>query len=270
MMFELIDKNGLRFLKSDKILSRHGFSTRIGGVSELEYTKELNLAYGRGDSEDIVCKNVELFAKAMEVDLEKIISVPQIHSNLVRTVDDEHAGEGVFKKYTLECDGYITERQGLPVAVKTADCVPILLEARDNENNVIGVSAVHAGWRGTADKIAKVTVDKLVALSVSVENIYVAIGPCIDECCYEVGNDFANTIEEKLGQNYEKLFVKTKENGTLYADLKGMNIEILKSCGVPLENIDVCSYCTCCNGELFYSHRRQKGKRGAMMNLICK
>ena len=269
-MFELANKNGVFLLKSTVLKSKHGFSTRIGGVSSLEYTKGLNLAYGRGESDLIVKQNIEIFADALGVDSEKIISVPQIHSNLVRTVTNEDSGEGVFRKHTMECDGYVTTSAGLPIAVKTADCVPILLEARDDEGKIIAVSAIHAGWRGTADKIAKVAVIKLMDLGAKVENIYVAIGPSIDECCYEVGCDFANAIREKLGQNYKDKCVKYKEDGSLYANIKGMNLDILVSCGVPKENIDVCRYCTCCNMDLFYSHRGQNGKRGAMMNLICK
>ena len=82
--------------------------------------------------------------------------------------------------------------------------------------------------------------------------------------------DFANTICEKLGQNYENKFVKCREDGKMYANVSGMNFEILLESGVPTENIDLSNHCTCCNTEIFYSHRGQKGNRGAMMNLICK
>ena len=269
-MFELINKNGVFLLKSTVLKSKHAFSTRIGGVSSMEHTKSLNLAYGRGDDEAVVRRNVEIFADALQIDAQKIISVPQIHSDFVIIVDETNAGEGIFKETTLECDGYITNKVGLPVAVKTADCVPILLEARDDCGKVLAVAAIHAGWRGTADKIAARAIEKFSLLGAEPRNIYAVIGPSIDECCYEVGNDFANAIREKLGQNYEIKYIKRKTNEALYADLKGMNLEILMSCGVPMENIDVCEYCTCCNPELFYSHRGQKGKRGTMMNLICK
>lgn len=269
-MLEIINKNGVFLLKSTVLKSRHGFSTRIGGISELEYTSSLNLAFGRGESEDIVLKNVEIFANALEVDAKKIISVPQIHSNFVRAVDNTHAGEGIYKKHTLECDGYVTDVNDLPIAVKTADCVPILLEARNDKGEVLAVSAVHSGWRGTADRIVCYSVEGLTSFGAGAENIYAAIGPCINECCYEVGPDFADAILEKLGQNYYNKFIKVKENGSIFADLVGMNLELLLSCKVPRNNIDISNYCTYCNKKLFYSHRRQNGKRGSMMNLICK
>ena len=269
-MFELINKNGVSFFRSTVLKSKHAFSTRIGGKSELEYTKSLNIAYSRGDDDEIVRQNVEILANAMEIEAKSLISVPQVHSNEVRHVTRTDAGLGVFKKETFSCDGYVTVENDLPIGVKTADCVPILFEARDDAGEVIAVSAVHAGWRGTAVRIAEVAIEKLYSLGAKTENIYVAIGPCIDECCYEVGVDFVNQINEKLGQNYENNFIKRKENGSLFADLKGMNIEILLSCGVPRNNIDISPLCTSCNPEYFYSHRRQKGIRGAHINLISK
>ena len=269
-MFKLINKNGVSFFRSTVLKSNHAFSTRIGGFSELEHTKGLNLAFGRGDTEETVLKNAEAFANAVGIDKSKIISVPQIHSSKVFLVTSKEAGAGVHKKAEFECDGYVTMENGLPLGVKTADCVPILLEARNDDGEVIAVSAVHAGWRGTASLIAKNAVDMLCELGANKEYIYVAIGPCIDECCYEVGIDFVNEINQKLGQNYENKHIKRKENGSFYANLKGMNVDILLSAGVPNDNIDVSEHCTCCNLDLFYSHRGQKGTRGALMSVISK
>lgn len=269
-MFDLVEKGGVRYLRSTNIKSIHGFSTRVGGVSTMEHTKHLNLAFGRGEDDATVLQNVKLFADAVGVDADKIISVPQVHSNEVRLVCESDAGEGVSRRATFSCDGYYTQAIGLPIAVKTADCVPILLEARDGHGEAVAVSAVHAGWRGTAMKIVGVAVDKLCELGVEPTNIYVAIGPCINECCYEVGEDFPNQIKEKLGQSYENKFIKRKENGSLFADLVGMNLEILKSRGVPMDNIDASGLCTFCDAELFYSHRRQNGIRGSLMSVISK
>ena len=269
-MFEIINCGGVSYFRSTALKSRHGFSTRLGGFSTLEYTKGLNLAFGRGDDEETVLKNVEVFASSVGIEAKKIISVPQIHSADVRVVTSADGGAGVYKKADFECDGYVTVENGLPLGVKTADCVPILLEARDEDGNVIAVSAVHAGWRGTAARIAENAVNHLCSLGGKKENIYVAIGACIDECCYEVGIDFVNEINKKLGQSYENKYIKVKENGSFYANLKGMNVEILLSAGVPRENIDVSTHCTCCEPELFYSHRGQKGKRGALMSIIAK
>ena len=269
-MFELVNKNGVFLLKSTVLKSNHAFSTRIGGVSDLEHTRGLNLAFGRGDDDATVLHNLEIFSSALGIDPVRVISVPQIHSNIVKEVDDEDAGRGYYYLNGFSCDGYVTKENDLPIGIKTADCVPILLEARNEKDEVLAISAVHAGWRGTAEKIVENAVLKLCKLGAQKERIYVAIGPCIDECCYEVGNDFAEQIEEKLGVNYKNKFVLSKPDGKYMANLKGMNFEILTSLGVPAQNIDLCSYCTYCNEELFYSHRRQKGIRGAHLSVIVK
>lgn len=269
-MFEIIETGGVVYLRSTLLKSKHAFSTRIGGVSEPEHTKSLNLAFGRGDERAIVLENTRIFADVLSMDYRKIISVPQIHSADVRVVSSKFAGEGVCTDATFSCDGYITEEDNLPIGVKTADCVPILIEARNDSGEVISVSAVHAGWRGTASRIVENAIARLCDMGAKRENIFVAIGPCIDVCCYEVGSDFVNEISKTLGQNYENKYIIQKENGAYYANLKGMNLEILSECNIPKSNVDVSEKCTCCDEKLFYSHRRQKGVRGSMLNLISK
>ena len=166
-MFELINKNGVFLLKSTVLKSNHAFSTRIGGVSEHDHTASLNLAFGRGDEEETVVKNLGIFAEAVGFNDKDIISVPQIHSSIIHKVDFSNTGMGYHKSHGFSCDGYVTVESDLPIGVKTADCVPILIEARDSNENVIAVSAVHAGWRGTADRIVENAVNKLCALFVA-------------------------------------------------------------------------------------------------------
>ena len=269
-MFELVNKNGVFLLKSTVLKSNHAFSTRIGGISGREHTKSMNLAFNLGDDDNTVLENLAILSNSLGVDDKKVISVPQIHSNIVKTVGSCDAGAGYYKKHSFSCDGYVTAENGLPIGVKTADCVPILLEARNDRGEVIAVSAIHAGWRGTADRIVENGINQLCSCGAKAENIYCAIGPCIDECCYEVGEDFAEQIKIKLGQNYHMKFLTRKENNQFYANLKGMNLELLLSLGVPKEQIDIAPYCTCCNPKLFYSHRRQKGIRGSHLSLIVK
>ena len=269
-MFTLVENKGVSFYTSSLLRSRHAFSTRLGGISRLEHTGSLNLSFDRGDDVLTVLTNLQRFANAVGVEANYIVSVSQVHSNEVRAITRRQAGAGYHKSVMFSCDGYVTEEKDIPLGVKTADCVPILIEGRDDYGRVVAVSAVHAGWRGTVKLIAKTAVEELCLLGIKQENIYVAIGPAIDVCCYEVGEDFVNEIKNKLGQNYEMKYITSKENGKFFADIKGMNFEILRSCGVPQENIDLCSLCTCCNPELFYSHRRQRGIRGSMLNIICK
>lgn len=269
-MLELCEAGGVCFLRSNFIKSAHGFSTRLGGVSTNEHTRSLNLAFGRGDTDGEVSENVRRFAAALGISADRIISVPQVHSGEVRIVGSRDAGAGISRTAEFSSDGYATAESGLPIGVKTADCVPILLEARDAFDEVIAVAAVHAGWRGTAERIAAAAVARLCELGGEVSGIYAVIGPCIDGCCYEVKDDFTDKIEEKLGLFYRNRFIETTPDGRLFASLKGMNSAILCEAGVLPEHIDVCERCTCCDGELFYSHRRQAGQRGAHLNVICK
>ncbi len=262
--------NGIVFFVSDMLLSSHAFSTRIGGVSQNEYTRGLNLGFGRGDSDDVVLQNEKLFACGVGFDAESLISVPQIHSGIVRTVDASVAGMGVTRKADFSCDGYVSSVPGLPIGVKTADCVPILLEARDDLGEPFAVAAVHAGWRGTASRIAENAVHEFFALGARAENIYAAIGPCIRECCYEVGTDFADEIEIRLGARFRYEYIHRASDGRFFADLVGMNLKILTECGIYEDHIDSQSICTCCHPELFYSHRRQGEQRGTMMSVIVK
>lgn len=267
-MISLKEINGVKFLQSDLIRSRHAFSTRIGGVSDLPHTSSLNLAFGRGDADETVLENIRLFSEAVGIDGKSIISVPQIHSADVRVVSRDEKGYGVHKTSPFSCDGYVTREKGVALGVKTADCVPILMEARNEKDEVIAVCAIHAGWRGTVAKIAKVGVERLLSFSASAEKIFVAIGPCIHRCCYEVGEDFCREVKEKLGRNYDNYFMIASKDGKLYADLTEINLKILISCGILKENIDVSDLCACCNTDLFYSHRASGGIRGTMMSVI--
>lgn len=256
------------FLKSNILRSPHAFATRNGGVSTFEHTKSLNLAFGRGDSDETVLENLKIFADAAGFSPEEIISRPQIHSDIIYKVGKENCGEGYFKTDGVEGgDGYITNERRIVLGVKAADCVPILFEAEKN-GEIVAVGAVHAGWRGTVAGIAPKCVSLLCReYGASPENIRVAIGPCIHKCCYEVGADLYHAVEEGLGEEIAKAYV-IKHGDKYLCDLPNINRSILAACGVKNENIDVIDLCTCCHPELFYSHRYSHGVRGTMLNVI--
>ena len=232
----------------------HGFSTRAGGVSELEYTKSLNLAFCRGDDDAAVLKNRAIFAKNAGFDAGGLVVGEQTHSANVITADGD-------KKYFANTDGFVSDTPGVFVAVKTADCQPILFT--DKENRVIG--ACHAGWRGTMKGIAKNTVCEMIKLGAKAGNIIAALGPCIKPCCFEVKEDFVAEFEQNAPELLR--FIK-KENGAYRADISGMNKAILLDMGLLENNIFVCEECTCHNGEKYFSHRRQGNSRGTMMSVI--
>lgn len=260
MAFELIGDK-VKFFRSTIIGCPHGFSTRLGGVSRLPHTAELNLAFGRGDEPETVLENLGLFAREVGIDPRSVVSRHQVHSAKVGYVDESNAGEGYYVPTELACDGYVADKPGIALGIKTADCVPILFH--DPVRRVIG--AVHAGWRGTAAGIAGICVEKMRALGSEPKNIRAAIGAAINFCCYEVGEDFYESVKA-LDPVRADRFISEKD-GRLHADIVGMNADILRAAGVT--EIDVSPRCTCHEPELFYSHRASKGLRGTMLSVIA-
>ena len=262
-------KNGVQYLRSDIISARHGFSTRIGGVSRAEHTSSLNLAFGRGDNREIVLQNLSLFADAVGFDAGKCISVSQIHSADVRFVTEAEAGQGYFAPESFSCDGYVTNVPGLTIGVKSADCVPILMEGRDKSGKILAVGAVHAGWRGTVSGIAVECIKKLSAFGVLPEDVRVAIGPAICGECYSVRADFYNAVRDILDErDTERFLLPSTTEGVWRCDLRQMNKEFLISCGVLAGNIEISDECTCCSPEKYFSHRYTGGVRGTMLSVI--
>lgn len=259
------------FIKSKILRSVHAFSTREGGVSSLEHTKSLNLAFGRGDSDEIVLKNLDIFADAVGFDPHGVISLPQIHSDVIYKVGRSDAGEGYFKRDNIrEGDGYISDEKGIVLGVKAADCVPILFEA-EKDGKIVAVGAVHAGWRGSVAGIAAKCARMICQeYGVSPMDIRAAIGPCIHKCCYEVGDELRRAVENNLGGEIADRFVvpKADAENKYFCDLVGLNRSLLLDAGILAENIEVIDLCTCCHPDLFFSHRFSNGKRGTMLNVI--
>ena len=264
MSFTLIKApNGVEYLRSDILGTRHGFATRIGGVSRAEHTNALNLAFGRGDEPNTVLENLRLFSKAVGIDERSVVSRHQIHSARVVYADEKMCGEGYFRETSEECDGYVTDREGVTLGVKSADCVPILF--CDPTARIIG--AVHAGWRGTASSIAIECVKKMCSLGADKASIRIAIGAAIHSCCYEVGEDFFESVSKLAGADIAAEFIR-QSGDKLHADIVGMNRRFLLESGIIDGNIDICEYCTACNPSLFYSHRYSHGMRGTMLSVI--
>ena len=258
------------FVKSNILCSPHAFSTRLGGVSTKAHTSSLNLAFDRGDADETVLENLEIFAKNVGFDAHSVVSLPQIHSAIIYTVTRENRGEGYYVREQIRSgDGYVTCERGVTLGIKTADCVPILFEAH-KDGQVVAVGAVHAGWRGTVAGIAKKCVERLkIEAGVAPKDIRAAIGPCIHKCCYEVSRDVYDAVKDGLGKSFaERFVVSTGREGKYMCDLAGINRELLIECGLDRENVDVLDECTCCQPKKFYSHRYSNGVRGTMLSVI--
>ena len=214
----------------------HGFSTRLGGVSQGIYSS-MNLSFTRGDEESCVRENYNRIAAAMGVQAEDIVTSDQTHTCNVRKVTEEDRGKGITcpRDYT-DIDGMITEVPGLVLATFYADCVPLYFA--DPVHRAVGLS--HSGWRGTVQKIGAVTIKKMAEeYGSDPSDMKVAIGPSICQDCYEVSLDvieeFKNVFDQK---HWENLFY-AKENGKYQLNLWEANRIIFMEAGIPEENISM-------------------------------
>lgn len=243
---------------------RHGFTTRMGGVSQGIYAS-LNLGTHRGDDPEKVRENYRRVCGALEVDITKLVFAKQVHRDGVRTVTAEDAGKGLDAPVDYEADGLITDVPGVTLVAFGADCLTMLL--CDPVHRVVG--AVHAGWRGTALGIAERAVEGMGKhYGTDPADLLVALGPCIGKCCFQTDRDVPDAMTAALGGEAAPYFADGG-NGRYYVDLKGLNILRLKRAGVTTEHIDISSDCTLCKPNKYWSHRHTHGERGSQAALIC-
>jgi len=156
-------------------------------------------------------------------------------------------------------DAMVTDVPGVLLSVRSADCVPALFW--DGEHGAVG--AAHCGWRGTLQKLQQKTALEMQKLyKTDLGHLRVAMGPCIQKCCYEVSGEFRENFLRVLGGRVEPYFAP-KGGGKHMCDLPGINVGLLSELfgGENIGNIEVSKHCTCC-GEGFFSHRRQGERRG--------
>ena len=255
--------------KSDMIDApgvRHAFSTRLGGVSAAPHTSSMNVGFGRGDDDGTVRRNMELLCLAAGLPFDGLIGSAQHHTATVRYVTEAQRGEGITKDNPSPSDGFVTDRRGVSVIVRTADCTPILLCGTKKDGSPVA-GAAHAGWRGTVNLIAKNLVDAALSLGAERDSLRAAIGPCIGKCCFEVKEDFIEEVSALRGADFAFRHI-TRRGEKYFADTVSMNVEILNSCGIKREFIDVSGECTACDPETYHSHRATRGLRGTMGNVI--
>lgn len=243
----------------------HAFSTRLGGVSEGEFTS-MNMAFNRGDNPENVTENYKRICKSAGFDFDSLTASAQDHNTFVRAVTSENKGVGIYKPRDLQSvDALITNEKGVTLVTYYADCTPLFFV--DTKQKAIGLA--HAGWRGTVGRIGEKVVNKMTELyGTNPADIVAAIGPAISVCCYEVDKPCADNFYA-LSDLDSSRFVFPKENGKYMIDLLETNRQILVAAGVKNENITVSDVCTNCNSELLWSHRATKGKRGTMSAFMC-
>ncbi len=237
---------------------RHGFSTRLGGVSKGCYSS-MNLSFSRGDDPLSVHENFRRIGEAIGFLPGSLVLSDQTHTTNVRLVGREDCGSGIERpKLFHNVDGMVTDTPGVTLATFYADCVPLFFA--DPVRRAAGLS--HSGWKGTAGKIGEVTVRKMQEeFGSDPADILCGIGPSVCFDCYEVSSDVAGIFEKMFPEHQESVLYK-KENGKYQLNLWEANRRILINAGIRPEHIETAGLCTSCNPEILYSHRKSGNQRG--------
>jgi YfiH family protein len=251
----------LTFPKLEKRGVVHGFSTRLGGVSEGIFAS-MNLSYQRGDKKEAVDENYRRIGKMIGFEPEQLVFSNQVHDTKIKIVTKEDC-----QKVMTGMDGLMTDEEGICLVTLYADCVPLFFY--DPVKEVVAIS--HSGWKGTRHRMGKVTIEKMKEVYGSrAEDIIVAIGPSICQDCYEISEDVAMEFKEEFPAQWYHAFMIEKGNGKYQLDLWKVNELILLEAGIQKEHLDITDVCTCCNPDLLFSHRASKGKRGNLAGFIMK
>lgn len=245
---------------------RHGFSTRLGGVSQGCWST-LNLSFDRGDDPEAVGENFRRIGDAIGVRPEDMVLSRQTHTTTVRLMTDQDRGKGITRErdYT-DVDGMITNVPGLCLVTSYADCVPLYFV--DPVKKAIGLS--HSGWRGTVGKIGKETV-RLMEKEFDSDpaDILAAVGPSVCMDCYEVSEDVIRKVREAFDEElWPELFYE-KPDGKYQLDLWKANESIFLESGILPEHIAVTNVCTHCNSQILYSHRASGDRRGNLCAFLA-
>jgi polyphenol oxidase len=262
----------------------HGFSTRPGGASTAYGGKSLNMGFTRDDAREHVERNRKLFLGAAGAGTKTrpwpLITIRQVHSDVIHVVRSATPG-------ALVGDGMVTTLPGVALGILVADCFPVLLV--DARNKAVG--AFHCGWRPTAKRMVEKGLGIMrYEFGTRPEDVYAAIGPGIQSCCYEVGDVLKEHFESQFSyggelfqsvqdsdpvrEKYPLLFMNQRAPGhgdlciKLHLDLREANRRQLLSLGVPEKNISALKHCTACDTRNFFSHRAEKGRAGRMLAMI--
>ncbi len=247
----------VELLTSALLASRHGFPTRAGGTSRAPFAS-LNCSPTVGDDAAAVDENLRRLARAAGVEPGALVTVQQVHGDVVLRA--AAAGGDRLLPPIGEADGVWTDAPGVAVGVRTADCLPVLIEDRGGGR----VAAVHAGWRGVLADIVRKALDQLRAEGARRDDLRVAIGPCIQRCCFEVDGDLPERFAAAFGA---EVVVQRPEKQRRHLDLPRAVTLALARAGLEAGQVDVLPPCTACDPR-FFSHRREHGLTGRQLSFI--
>lgn len=241
----------------------HAFSTRHGGVSSPPFAS-LNLGFHFGDDPASVQENRRRFCKAVGLEPAETVTAEQVHGDHVQVVTLNQAGAGALTlSGSIPATDAMITRDKIALMAFFADCVPILIY--DPGRRAVGIA--HSGWKGTLLEVGRKTIEAMVKeFGSNPADCLIAIGPSIGPCCYEV--DDRVIAEVKAAFPYWQDLVEDKGSGRWNLDLWAANRQSLIEAGVAAEKIAVSGMCTCCNQDMLYSYRGEKGSTGRLAAVI--
>lgn len=255
--------NGVVYYTSPLLQRRdlpHAFSTRVGGTSPPPFDS-LNLGNPSGcaeqDDYDRIYANYDLLQQSIGLVGRTRCWVHQVHGGTVVDVDEEF-------KCGVKADAMVSDHPTKILAVRVADCVPVLLSSDDGAR----VAAIHAGWRGVIAGIVSAALERLRMREPGGrirDRVVAAIGPSISSDAFEVGPEVIEQFRRQFGAAAP---VRTRADGKAHVDLRAAITLQLLAADIAAEDIDATDRCTFRDAEEFFSHRRDNGVTGRMAALI--
>lgn len=247
------ENNGIKYLQFEELSNREIINCYTTKVSGLDFSGNLEVSQREEN-----CKKI---CDILEINRNSIVSPYQKHTDIIERVDKiGESYDGV--------DGLITNKPGINLMLKFADCTQIFIY--DPINKAIG--NIHSGWRGTVQKIGLKAVLKMKEeYNSEPKDLIVCIGPCIKQCHFEVEEDVKEIFETEfsyLNRNYDIIKKKELEDNKYLIDTTLINRLILEQAGVKSENIIDSGICTVCNSNILHSYRKDKEKSGRNAAII--
>jgi len=215
-----------------------------------------NMSLSYGDTKGSL-GNRNRFLAEFGIDYQDLVSAKQVHGSSIKIATEEDKGRGALSNDNAieDTDAFVTNTKNLPLAIFTADCLPIFLY----DPNTASIGLIHAGWRSTKEHIS----DKAIRLmkqrfNTRPQDLYLGFGASIRGCCYEVGEEFIDYFSGDL----------IKRDNRYYLDLAKINRKQVLDAGIQEGNIFDSNICTSCNSEDFFSYRKEGRSCGRMMSMI--
>lgn len=257
MADEIVKNHKATFIRS-QLLANHGitaiFSLRHGGISPPPFQQQ-NFGAGLGDDERHIKQNMDNFIKAAA------LPGPPHQACQVHGVEILQCN-GQGRMHHRQADILITTQRDVALAVRTADCLPILLA-----DPIAGIiAAVHAGWRGSAKSIARRAIRAMEQRGADQRRLLAWLGPCIGPCCFAIGTDIAEALQQSIAGAAMRL---SYTPSAMFADLQEINRLQLRDAGISSAHIEISRNCTACDAARFFSFRRDHGVTGRHLAVVA-